>query len=216
MSHDLNHAMKHNMGKNQLSVLCYTREPMEDILYATKLAYSMHLAYSKDGVKFQALNHNSGVLFARATDNEDGTMNAKSLKQPYLFKLADGNFGVVAVRTTADGQEDEESKGAVLIFSSTDLLQYEEVGLLDLKADTYVKDVACEYDAAKQTYVVTWRDEEGIWFKNEIANLRLLNAATSPEPSGALVLKQLEGLDIEGVVPRNVITVNKEVGRRLV
>lgn len=208
--------MSHDLSKSSLSVLCYTREPMEDILYATKLAYSMHLAYSEDGVKFQALNHNSGVLFARATDNEDGTMNAKSLKNPYLFKLADGNFGVVAVRTTADGQEDEESKGAVLVFTSLDLLQYEEVGLLDLKADTYVKDVACEFDAIKQTYVVSWSDEEGTWFKNEIVNLRQLNAATPPEPGVALVLSLPAAQDIEGLVPRNVITVNEEVGRRLV
>lgn len=208
--------MSHDLGKSSLSVLCYTREPMEDILYATKLAYSMHLAYSEDGVKFQALNHNSGVLFARSTDNEDGTMNAKSLKQPCLFKLADGSFGVVAVRTTADGQEDEESKGAVLVFTSTDLLQYEEAGLLDLKADAYVKDVACEYDAAKQTYVVAWRDEEGKWYKNELADLRQLNAATPPEPGEAPAVTSLAAQDIEGMVARNVITVNGEVGQRLV
>ncbi len=42
-------------------VLCYTREPQEDILYAKKLAYSMHLAYSEDGSDYEALNHNSGI-----------------------------------------------------------------------------------------------------------------------------------------------------------
>ncbi|MDQ0059141.1 hypothetical protein [Paenibacillus harenae] len=58
-------------------VLWYTREPLEDMIYAPRLAYSMHLAYSEDGKHYQELNHNSGVLFAKATDNENGTMNAK-------------------------------------------------------------------------------------------------------------------------------------------
>ncbi|MEI0740262.1 hypothetical protein VQ056_32700 [Paenibacillus sp. JTLBN-2024] len=76
----------------------------------------MHLAYREDGKPFQALNHNSGVLFAKATQNENGTLRAKSLKNPYLFRMADGTFGVVAVRTEADGQQDEESRGAVLFL----------------------------------------------------------------------------------------------------
>lgn len=94
-----------------IDVLCYTRTPQEDIIYASRLAHSMHLAYSEDGKHFQALNHNSGVLFAKATQHEDGMLQAKSLKNPYLFPMADGRFGVVAVRTEADGQQDEESRG---------------------------------------------------------------------------------------------------------
>ena len=70
------------MSETKKYVLCYTRKPQEDIIYAKRLAYSMHLAYSGDGRKFEALNHNSGVLFAKATGNQDKTINAKSLKCP--------------------------------------------------------------------------------------------------------------------------------------
>ena len=48
-------------------LLNYTRKPVSSILYDARLAYSMHLAISDDGEKFQALNHNSGVLFVKAT-----------------------------------------------------------------------------------------------------------------------------------------------------
>ena len=47
-------------------LLNYTRKPVSSILYDARLAYSMHLAISDDGEKFQALNHNSGVLFVKA------------------------------------------------------------------------------------------------------------------------------------------------------
>ena len=126
-------------------ILCYTRTPKENLIYTPKLAYSMHLAYSKDGENFEALNHNSGVLFAKATENEDSSLNAKSLKNPYLFRLKDGSFGVVAVRTEPNGEQDPESKGNVLFFTSSDLLQYEEVGLIDLQTDQYIEDVLAVY-----------------------------------------------------------------------
>ena len=76
--------------ENAKYILCYTREPQDDMIYSNRLAFSMHLAYSEDGKDFSALNHNSGVLFARATENEDKTLNAKSLKCPFIFSMEDG------------------------------------------------------------------------------------------------------------------------------
>jgi Predicted beta-xylosidase len=213
---DLSTMIAETEMKNDLHyVLCYTREPQEDIIYANKLAYSMHLAYSANGERYEALNHNSGVLFAKATDNEDGTMNAKSLKSPYLFQLADGTFGVVAVRTEHDGQPDEQSKGSILLFTSSDLLQYTEVGLIDLKGSTYVQGAACSYDAASGSYIIHWTDENGCSYRNGMADLFSLSAASAPEQAEALALPPISA-DIEGIVPRNVISVSPEIAHRLV
>ena len=67
-------------------VLAYTRQPLDEQIYDYKLAYSMHLAYSTDKIHFQALNHNSGVLFAKAVENvEDGTLKAKVYVIPIYF-----------------------------------------------------------------------------------------------------------------------------------
>ena len=106
------------MENEILSVLCYTREPLEPEIYSPKLAYSMHLAYTEDGMSYRELNHNSGVLFAKAAELSNATLSAKSLKNPYLFHMADGNFGVLAIRTEADGSPDQQSKGSVLLFTS--------------------------------------------------------------------------------------------------
>jgi GH43 family beta-xylosidase len=177
--------------ENAKYILCYTREPQDDMIYSNRLAFSMHLAYSEDGKDFSALNHNSGVLFARATENEDKTLNAKSLKCPFIFSMEDGLYGVVAVRTDAEGENDIESKGKILFFTTADFLQYDEIGLIDLHTDNYVQDVACVYDPAAKKYLVYWRDEQQRWYRNETADMFSLE--------GSETNIHCEGIDIQSV-----------------
>ncbi len=200
---------------NDYEVLCYTREPQEEQLYAPKLAYSMHLAYSQDGAPFQALNHHSGVLFARATEQDNGTLCAKSLRNPYLFTMADGSFGVVAIRTEAGGEPDPESRGAVLLFVSRDLLQYTELGLLQLGLGRHVRDVRCSYNRASGRYVIEWVEEDGSGYSSTCADIASLGGLSQPEPQQPFELQHVAA-DIEGIVPRNVIAVPAQIGERLI
>ncbi|ULO05262.1 family 43 glycosylhydrolase [Paenibacillus sp. 19GGS1-52] len=206
--------MTPHQNEDRNYILCYTRLPQEDMEYAPRLAHSMHLAYCSDGLLFQELNHNSGVLFAKATENEDGTLRAKSLKNPYLFHTAEGNFGVIAVRTEAEGEADAESKGKVLLFFSSDLLQYREVGLLELGAETFVSDVICEYDTDRNSYVIRWIDELGNGYQNVIPDIMSLKELSAPEPAQPFTLDTVFA-DIEGILPRNYISVSREIARKL-
>ena len=86
-------------------LLSYTRLPVDSVIYDPRLAYSMHLAISEDGENYQALNHNSGVLFVKATENEDGSLTPWSLKNPVILELKDGGFGVVAEKRIRKAQE---------------------------------------------------------------------------------------------------------------
>ena len=70
------------MGKQ---LVIYTRQPSKELYYDPRLAYSMHLAYVEDG-RAVAFNHNSGVFFAKATENEDGSLNPKSLINPIVYE----------------------------------------------------------------------------------------------------------------------------------
>lgn len=200
--------------ENSNYILCYTRLPQEEVIYAPKLAYSMHLGFSEDGKYFRDLNHNSGVLFAKATDNKDGTLNAKSMKNPYIFYMAEGSFGVVAVRTEAYGENDEQSKGKILLFTSADLLQYKEIGLIDLKADKFVNDVSCHYEEEKKAYVISWSDENGNYYKNMMDDIMCLTGASAPVKTEAFMIPPVYA-GIEGIVPRNVIKVTEKVAHRL-
>lgn len=116
-------------------LLNYTRKPINSVLYDPRLAYSMHLAISDDGVNFRALNHNSGVLFAKATENEDGSLNPKCIKDPFVFEKAEGLYGIMAIRTGGDGEEDMQGAGKVLLFETKDFIDYEEIGLVEPTAE---------------------------------------------------------------------------------
>ena len=95
-------------------VLCYTRKPVDSVLYDPRLAYSMHLALSSDGVHYRGLNHNSGVLFSLATENENGSLNPMSSKHPSPFSMTAGTFGVRAVGRGGGGEGEESRRGSVL------------------------------------------------------------------------------------------------------
>ena len=110
-------------------LLSYTRLPIDNILYDPRLAYSMHLALSEDGKSFEALNHNSGVLFVKATDNEDGSVTPWSFVEPVMFATEEG-YGVLARRIGSEGDEDPESEGKRLYFTTKDFLEYTEVGFV--------------------------------------------------------------------------------------
>lgn len=164
-------------------ILNYTREPINSALYDPRLAYSMHLAVSEDGKEYRALNHNSGVLFVKATENQDGSLNPKSLKNPWLFALPDGRFGVAAVRIEGDGGEDEESRGCAVFFLSADLLEYEEVGLLRLGTE-YVERVSCVYDQKSGSFRVLWQEQTGEWCSASLHSPEELQLASVPELLG--------------------------------
>ena len=77
-----------------MRMLCYTRQPKEDILYANRLAYSMHLAWESETGAYIPFHHNEGILYAKATqDMQTGVLCAKSLKNPWIFHTEGGSYG---------------------------------------------------------------------------------------------------------------------------
>lgn len=209
-------------GKNNYELLCYTRQPGEDSIYSEKLAYSMHLALRREGEGFVPLNHNAGILYAKATQREDGTLHAKSLKNPWLFQMENGAFGILAIRTEADGSEDEESRGKLLLFTSKDLVRYHEEELLDLNTGVHVEDAVCRYDADKGCYCLKWKDAQGGCFAYNLPELsgEAVKAAQPERLEAGVVLAKMAVLPDsqeapEGARLRNIISIGEETAERL-
>ena len=198
--------MENDNAVKKGKILVYTRTPIPNV-YSSHLAYSVHMAYSSDGKTYRALNQNYGIVFASSTISEDDTINEKGLKKPYLFYTADGKFGIAAVRVNADGSDDIESKGKVLIWISDDLYHFKEVGLINLHIDTYVSEIACEYDAYKKQYALIWKDNNGKCYKNTIADITELDSASSAEP-GEMPVYDTALTAPEGAVRGNVLEVD--------
>ncbi|MFM9331558.1 family 43 glycosylhydrolase [Paenibacillus mesotrionivorans] len=150
-------------------ILVYTRQPDND--YTESLANSIHLALGQGGEQFQPLNRNYGILFAEATVDERSVIQEKGVQQPYLFQTAEGGFGLVAVRVDKTGAPDEESRGQLLLWKSTDLATFQSCGLLRLHPEAFVKEAVCEYNASEQIYEIRWRDETGKSYVNRLADL---------------------------------------------
>ncbi len=147
-----------------MKLYCYTREPLEDIIYAARLAYSMHLAYEEAG-KIIPFHHNEGILYALGVSNpENGVITAKSLKHPWMFEKEDGTYGIVAVRTEADGEDEADSEGCVLVFETADFVHYKEIGLYRLQEQGIIRKIKAEYCRECGKYVFTWQSEDGsLW-----------------------------------------------------
>lgn len=110
-------------------LLAYTRQPSE-ISYPAGLARSIHFAVSRGGGRFQPLHNNYGILFAEAQISADDTILPKGVKDPIVFPLPEGGFGIAAVRIHPDGSQDESSLGSVLLWRTADFIRFHYEGLV--------------------------------------------------------------------------------------
>ena len=156
-------------------LLAYSRTPTT-VAEANNadVALSMHLAIEQ-GETWSPLNENYGIFFARTSTNPpaNGTNEGiiRSLRDPHVFYLADGEFGVVATRTARGGASDGTQSSRMLFARSTDLRSYEEVGLVDLGVTSGVNDPAVVFDTASDRYVVTWSSDAGAPLYTTFGNL---------------------------------------------
>lgn len=146
-------------------VVCYTRSGIPP-----KLGNALHLGYSEDGQNYMALNNDACIMALRKVDNEPGLSEEqripgvmKTLTNPYLFRMKDNGFGVVALRTDKDGMPDSTAIGAFLFVRSRDLVDYEPEKLCHLPTKDRLEAISCEYDKAVGEYRVRWKVKEKIY-----------------------------------------------------
>lgn len=164
-----------------VNLLAYHRYPTSDReANNADIAYSMHLAMqAAEG--WAPLNDNYGIFFARTaqlpTDSVDVRLDVRSLKDPYVFRTADGDFGIVAVRTNRGSANvhPDDPRGAILVATSRDLLSYEEApngqSLIELGETNGVNSPTIVFDSSQDRYVVGWKDDAGVAKYTTIASL---------------------------------------------
>lgn len=139
-------------------VVCYTRKGVPP-----KLGNALHLGYSEDGKHYIALNNDACVMALRRAYDESGLSEEqkisglmKTLTSPYLFRMKEGGFGVVALRTDKDGAPDTFATGSFVLATSPDLVDYEPERLCYLPVKETIEDISCEYDEKVGKYRVRW------------------------------------------------------------
>ncbi|WP_105565909.1 family 43 glycosylhydrolase [Microbacterium halophytorum] len=148
-----------------VELLAYSRIPTtSDEANNADVALSLHLALAAGG-GWEPLNGGYGIFFAKVAGAvpDDGPDEAliRSLRDPYLFALADGGYGIVATRVARGGASDGTQASQVLFARSADLLAYEEVGMVDLGVTDGVNRPVAAWDAATRCYLVGWTNDAG-------------------------------------------------------
>lgn len=111
-------------------LLVYTRQTNEK-LYPNGLARSIHFAVSRDGQHYQPLNQNYGILFAQGEIRSDNTICPKGVKDPVIFHMSDGSFGIAATRVNEDGSSDEDCRGQLLLWRTVDFMDFQDMGMVE-------------------------------------------------------------------------------------
>lgn len=154
-----------NTSRNIRSIFAYHG------LFRNEFGGSMHLAIQKEDKTFVALNSGCGILFAKAELSEGRLCGTtKILFNPWVFRMCDGAFGVVALRQSLlpndkgtkpyESSLEEGKENCVLLFRSKDLISYTELGLVEVAPKgTKIFDVSCEWRDDK--YVLTLVTDKG-------------------------------------------------------
>lgn len=205
------------LAVDAVALEAYTREPLAANVYSGKLAYSLHLAYQKENGSYEGLYSNNGILYAKADISAQGTLTAKNLKNPYVFAMADGGYGIICVRTDSSDEkmanaQDSLSRGKALLFTTKDFIHYDEVGLVDLKKNVFVSDIICDYDSSSRKYILRWSDTEGNYYRSAAADICSLSAETE---KGSIFGYDSQDTSIEGACERNRFYVPGSVGKNL-
>ncbi|MBP2437154.1 LamG-like jellyroll fold domain-containing protein [Microbacterium amylolyticum] len=178
------------------------------------IARSMHLAL--DG---EPLFHGYGIFFAHIVEppGPRGTRSdqLRSLIDPHVAYLDDRTFGVMSTRQTRGGGNDGTQASSVLLAQTDNLLDYTELGLLNLGVTSGVNEPAFAYDQTSGHYVVTWKNDVGAPYWATFDSFSV-DAEVSAPVRGHI---DLIGADAEGDISAfrsgNVLPVTHEVARGL-
>jgi len=177
---------------------------------------SGHLALSADGSAYTALNSGAGVVFPTVTGMaEDMNGTLRYLAKPYLFRLrGDDGFGLIARRTDASGSTDADG---ALVFTSTNLVDWTEIGYLPLPGQGSAGAVSAEWDGGLDAYRVVWSTPSGSAAQGSTVDfdrVALLGAGQQPSGrTGGIGIAYAETASIVPVTAVEARSASQRLGR---
>ncbi|MET2010676.1 family 43 glycosylhydrolase [Microbacterium chocolatum] len=200
-------------------ILAYHRTPTSsDVANNADVALSMHLALA-DGDGWTPLNENYGIFFPK-TSAEIPVAGPRenlirSLRDPHVFHLADGGFGVIATRTARGGADDGTRASSVLFARSADLRSYDEVGMIDLGVTGGVNRPAAIFDSASDRYLVAWTSDAGAPMYTSFADLADPQSRGEVRRGAVSAITTVDDADVEDYAGGNAVAVDLALARAL-
>ena len=173
---------------------------------------AMHLALSEDGKNFTPLRNNTGILFAKASFEEDEFVGVtKTLVDPWICCGEDGIFYVLAVRRNQNAP-DSKHVGCMMVFTSKDLVHYSEPVFVKLSEEE-IRRPRCRYDKERASYYVEWETASGRFcaYTKDLKKIEKTESCTQMQFNLQQELPQhIDGFGTEDCVLGNVIAITKE------
>ena len=120
---------ENGMQENDWIISVFTRQPDADA-YPEGLARAVHFSWKRPGEAAQALNRNYGILFAKGEISPEDTIVPMGVREPRIFDMDGGTIGISAHRVHENGEEDAAHAGEVLLWTTCDLIHFEECGFV--------------------------------------------------------------------------------------
>lgn len=143
----------------------------------------------------------------------------KSLKDPFLFRLADGRFGIASTRTARGGEPDGSEKSAFLLAVSHDMTAFDQLGLVTLCTRGGVNRPSVAYDAATACYVVSWTGDDGRPYVAQTHDIEAAAGSNEPLDVARAVRSQetryADDCGIPNAIPGNVVAITAVEAKRL-
>ncbi len=123
---------------------------------------SLHIAVSNDGGKtFTAVNDGKGLAFAES---------GKAMAAPYIFKMADGKYGVIAAQTDPNQAADSDIRdGSFMLYTTSDFKNYDFAGYKYIDSKR-LNNISCEYADGK--YTISWSDSKGRRYSTDTSDFK--------------------------------------------
>lgn len=114
----------------------YTRIP-DDSFCPPEYGNSIHIAVSVQGGTAVPLNKNEGILYAAAEISRENQIIGKSLAEPVVVPLKDGEgtdaeYAILAKRIGHDGTTESTGGSERLLWLTKDFISFEECGMVDV------------------------------------------------------------------------------------
>lgn len=190
------------------------REPVTDtyqaMVYTTgtdAAGGSIHVAVSGDrGETFEDVNHGFGVITA---PSENGS--ARALRSPSVFKMDDGKYGIVAIRTdpAQDAAADCDNRdGSFILYTTTDFEHFTNEGFKTIGIKR-LKDISCNR-SDDGTYNISWQDEKTV-YKSKRHKVTTTDFESFSEPINRNVYDREYVSGMDGAVSSSAVAITKEM-----
>ncbi len=107
----------------------YTRNVNKEC-YPAGLANSVHFSYRTENKEEIPFHKNYGILFVESRISTENTIIPRGIKNPQIFSMENGIYGICAEVIYENGMPDESCEGKFFLWTTRDFINFKKEGFI--------------------------------------------------------------------------------------